>query len=1181
MKSIRNFFFHPLTLSAIGLLLLSLLIWFAGPQIKFGADNSAPLASPVLRLAMIAVLILLWALNNMRLQLKNAKNNKAMIADMAKSESEAKKGGAKSEEYLKLSERFSEAMQVLKARRFGSGSGKKSLYELPWYIIVGPPGAGKTTALVHSGLEFPLADSVGKQALQGIGGTRNCDWWFTNEAVLIDTAGRYTTQDSHKVADSQAWDGFLSLLKKYRPRRPINGAIVAISLQELMLQSEQERKQQANVIRTRLNELMDKLELEFPVYVLLTKVDLVPGFKQFFDDLSRDDRHQVWGLTLPFNERSAHKPDFDYLSDNLAALVDRLNQKLFLRMNQERDPARRSALSAFPEQLDLQRPLIDDFIRSCFAENNYKKQPVLRGMYFTSGTQDGSPIDRIMASVSSEFGFAQSASERASGQGKSYFLTDLFSKVIFPEAELAGTNRRYETIIAWARRGVFALSASAALGAVLLWSGMLADQKIRLGNTAEQLTAFDQAEKQIPARNASLLQVLPALNALVDVVDGERAAHKPWFEALGMQDSRIADEAQLAYQRKLDEVFRPALQQDLAQRTRRGDGDLYSDFKLYMMFDLIDHWDGNAVTQGMTARWDNDSELSPKQRLQLQNHLAALLELPLRALPANRALVRSTRNKILATPVAQRIYRQIKNNPTNQRRVELDQYLGAQNLANFKLDALKRGALSIPILYTIDGYNALDLDDDSQLVAEAANDGWLLYEDENKARAQIAREINPEKLSDEVRSLYFRDYIQYWLAYYKAFELQSFTSLGQAENALAMFADPIESPLIAMMSIAKDNTSLTKIPSSDKLEQAAEASGRSYFSGALKAGANKIPTTKVDKRFADLNKMLKANAQGMTQLDVLIQKLAELHVYVQEIAVDPDPAKKSFSLVKGRYESGGSNAMSALRDYSRRAPAELRPLLSSLADQSWKVVVASARAHVNDQWQEQVYQPYSLSLQGRYPLKKDTDSELALYDFSEFFKPGGSLDTFSQSYVYPFVRTGKKWSNKALDGYSLGFSASTLAQLKRADQIRQVFFRGEAEQPSFSLELKPSKLSADIAKFTLDVASQRYSYNHGPKFWKPLNWAADSGNGRVRLVFEDLDERNHDRSYTGPWAWFRLMDDSRIEKTAQSNIYRITFSLDQDEAGATYQITYQGRAKSVNNPFNKDLLSSFRCPATI
>ncbi|MCL7708182.1 hypothetical protein M8368_32950, partial [Enterobacter kobei] len=85
---------------------------------------------------------------------------------------------------------------------------------------------------VNSGLQFPLADRFGKTALRGIGGTRNCDWWFTNEAVLLDTAGRYTTQESEQAQDAGEWLSFVDLLRKYRRRQPINGVIITISVSD-------------------------------------------------------------------------------------------------------------------------------------------------------------------------------------------------------------------------------------------------------------------------------------------------------------------------------------------------------------------------------------------------------------------------------------------------------------------------------------------------------------------------------------------------------------------------------------------------------------------------------------------------------------------------------------------------------------------------------------------------------------------------------------------------------------------------------------------------------------------------------------------------------------------------------------------------------------------------------------
>src|SRR4030088_1831244 len=153
-----------------------------------------------------------------------------------------------------LKERMKDALTTLKA---ASGNKSGYLYDLPWYLLIGPPGSGKTTALVNSGLKFPLSRGATPAAIAGVGGTRYCDWWFTEEAVLIDTAGRYTTQDSDTAADRQSWLGFLDLLKKNRPKQPINGVLVAISLEDLITLSPAEINAHATAVRSRLLELHD------------------------------------------------------------------------------------------------------------------------------------------------------------------------------------------------------------------------------------------------------------------------------------------------------------------------------------------------------------------------------------------------------------------------------------------------------------------------------------------------------------------------------------------------------------------------------------------------------------------------------------------------------------------------------------------------------------------------------------------------------------------------------------------------------------------------------------------------------------------------------------------------------------------------------------------------------------
>ena len=234
------------------------MVYLAGPMIAFGSYR--PLENYIVRQIVVVLVIAAFASFAGFKFFRRKKAVKALADGVTQDDQ-------KDSDEVVLKERLKDALATLKA---SSGGKKDYLYDLPWYLLIGPPGSGKTTALVNSGLKFPLSGGATPAAIAGVGGTRYCDWWFTEDAVLIDTAGRYTTHDSDAKLDKESWLSFLDLLKKSRPRQPINGVMVAISLEDLMTLSSTELAAHANAIRARLLELHDRLKVDFPVYALFT-----------------------------------------------------------------------------------------------------------------------------------------------------------------------------------------------------------------------------------------------------------------------------------------------------------------------------------------------------------------------------------------------------------------------------------------------------------------------------------------------------------------------------------------------------------------------------------------------------------------------------------------------------------------------------------------------------------------------------------------------------------------------------------------------------------------------------------------------------------------------------------------------------------------------------------------------
>ena len=170
-----------------------------------------------------------WAWGYFRAKRANAALTTGLLEPPA---ADAARPSASAAEATQLRQRFEEALDLLKKLRFGVDSpslwtrirglgSQQYLYNLPWYVFIGAPGAGKTTALINSGLRFPLADRLGREAVRGVGGTRNCDWWFTDEAVFLDTAGRYP-RSRVTGTSMRPPGGAFSSSSRSSPRRPIN-----------------------------------------------------------------------------------------------------------------------------------------------------------------------------------------------------------------------------------------------------------------------------------------------------------------------------------------------------------------------------------------------------------------------------------------------------------------------------------------------------------------------------------------------------------------------------------------------------------------------------------------------------------------------------------------------------------------------------------------------------------------------------------------------------------------------------------------------------------------------------------------------------------------------------------------------------------------------------------------------
>jgi type VI secretion system protein ImpL len=563
-----------------------------------------------------------------------------------------------------LQEQMREGLSALRASNVGGKRrGEMAMYTLPWYAIIGPPGAGKTTALRHSGLSFPHTDT----ALKGVGGTRNCDWWLTNEAILLDTAGRYATD----AEDRREWLEFLDLLRKHRVNKPLNGLIIAVALPDVMGASPDELDAMGKKLRSRVDEVMTQLRMTLPVYFLVTKCDLVAGFVELFGDLRRSERAQPWGATIPL---SADRSDPGALFHaELDLMLERIHGHAVKRLATERDRRARESIYQFPIELAAVKSQLGELVGRVFAPNAFQTTPLFRGFYFSSGTQEGLPQRRAVERMSKAMGIAPAhAQTQPRAESKSYFLHDVFTKVVFPDAHIAARSKaevRRQRFVRLAIAGTaMALAITVAGPSVQSYrnnQALIEESRLVAARAAE----IDWYGSEPMSSKLDALD--PLLTRLKRLDAYERSGAPLSHRFLMYVGGEIREPLTRTYVTQLEKGFMKPVRLELERDLQAITGKRYHRerdlLKTYLMSSEVAHLDIEWATGRYTQLWADalkpTSDLvSSKLIKRLRPHVAYYLELLAREgdapraepVPANDELVAEVREVLAAVPVKDR-----------------------------------------------------------------------------------------------------------------------------------------------------------------------------------------------------------------------------------------------------------------------------------------------------------------------------------------------------------------------------------------------------------------------------------------------------------------------------------------------------------------------------------------------
>jgi type VI secretion system protein ImpL len=1057
-----------------------------------------------------------------------------------------------------------EAINTIKTSKLGLTRGAQALYELPWYMIIGNPAAGKSSAIKHSGLTFPIP---GSKAVQGVGGTRNCDWFFTTDGILLDTAGRYSVYE----ADRAEWFSFLDLLRRHRRRAPINGIIIAVSVAELAGGSPEASIELAKSLRTRVQELTERLGVHAPVYVVFTKADLIAGFSDFFHDSDRAERERVWGATQRYNRRSTPQDVLAFFDVHFDELYDGLKEMSLATMAGNRSAAMRPGVFTFPLEFASLKPQLRAFLATLFEENTWQFKPVLRGFYFTSALQEGMVENLSSRRVASRFDLQLKGGEQKGMQAEEqsgFFLLDLFRKVIFADKDLV---KRYTSPAATRLKYTAFFAATVLLGCALggwSWSYM--------GN--RQLVANVQADldkvMKMQARAGTLQSRLEALDILQDRIEQleKYRDDQPWALSFGLYqgaalERKLRDEYFAGVREVMVQPVAGALESLLAEMNANASqldpnaqaapsakpgqpyqdvsatnvGDAYNALKTYLMLADKSHAEPGHLNDQLTRYWRvwlqaNRGGMAKEQMIRsaerlMTFHLAHIQDPAWPQITPKLSLLDTARENlrrvVRGTPARERVYADIRTRAgTRFPAVTVARIVGEQD------QGLVVGSAAVPGAFTRDAWEKFVLG----AIRDASNrelqsTDWVL---KSVAKDDLTLEGSPEQIQKTLIDLYKADYAKEWSKFVQGVTIADLNGFEASVQAMNRLGDPQTSPLAKVLKTVYDETSWDD-PGQARVNQAklkrglmgwfrevvlrqapSDARQLADAVGPLPAGVpGAAAAGPVGREFAGVARLVGIKEKDASLMTGYLDALSKLRSRLNQLKNQGDPGPGAKQLMQQTLEGNGSELADALKYVDEQMltgmtdaqKQMLRPLLVRPLVQTFAMIVLPSESEINKTWQAQVVEPFQKNLAGKYPFSPGASMQAGPGEIGQVFGPEGAVAKFVATTMGPLVvRRGDVLSSRTWADIGVSLTPQVVSGFP--GWIAPLSANGVASGggPQTVFQLLPMT-APGVTEYTIEIDGQQLRYRNTPPAWVNMVHPGPEGASGAKVTAVTFDGR--------------------------------------------------------------------------
>jgi type VI secretion system protein ImpL len=1154
------------------------MVWLAGP--RWG------LAAPAARLGWILLLGLLWlVLAASGVRARRRAGELAPAGPDPGGPGPGQPDPAGPDPAAPLRDGMARALSALR----GSRPGRRQRLALPWHLVLGAPGVGKTSLLEHSGLRFTLP-SEPPPGPDGAG----CRWHFATEGVLLEAPGRF----AEPGADAGGWPELVRLLKARRRRAPLDGVILAMPLEELAGPGAADRGRR---FRQRLGDLERRFGRKVPAYLVVTRLDRLRGFAAFCAGLPEQAAGPAWGAFLhePGDRRRSVLPGpGPDLPDLAAARFDELCLGLDQAVADHlgRRPGGDPDLAAFPLEFRALGQGLLAFVEAMDAADPYHPRPGLRGFWFTSARPAPGPAAATGARVAARFALPDPAGpEPAPVPDRAWFLDGLLQEAILPDRHRA--VRRLPADRPWIRAALLTGGLAAPALLAVAWLGSLAGNRDLLRATLADLReARDLAAGPGPEDRLRGLQVLQGrLNRLA----GPPSLALRW----GLYQGGPAERAVRAQygadlSRALLEPVRTQLESALAASARPAgpahsmpaagpaEAPAYAALRTYLLLGQRSRLDPDHLADHLPRWWQPWLRLrtggapSPELARLAEATLAFYLDqrgrpdLPVIAVRPD--LVAAVRARLggRRRPTLERRYGDLKAKAAGRfEPLTLGRILRRED------PDLRAAAGPVPGWFTRAAWegHVRDALEAAAGAPGAADADWVLEEPGDQP--------GPEAARAGLEALYKAEYAQAWRRFLGGLEVRPWTGPGEAAAALGRLADPDGSALKQVLVRTTQETGWDNPTALDRTLRTARTrvlAGTGHLLGAGPASGTEGPAAPGPLGAQFTLAAWLAPPEGAAALDGFLERLRKIQARLQAVASGGDPDGASRQWLQATHQGAGELAEAqAWLDAAPGDPAgwaALRSLLQLPLANAYVALLPGAELDLERAWAREVHRPWQ-SLADAYPFA-DAEPDAPFAELVRFLQPGsGILARFLDTRLAGLVTLRDDgYATRPWAGRGPGFTRAFLAGISRLQAAAAVL--GDGGPARFELRPEPCP---GLAEIDLEIDGQRLQYRNGPQVWTAFAWPGPGPEPGARIHTVSLEGAAAGTlGAPGPMGLARLLAQSRVERPeagAAALEWRLPGPAPARTGGHTLRFAY--RRVSGPDPLRLATLRGLTLPARI